>query len=160
MLRICRYSELSAMCQHSSSQHQLSYSTSSLCGRLHGHEVIVIFSDSVSSSTERQPAFSDWLQSMGQLQHPHVLPLLGACLDPPAVIMPLMQVCNSFALPLPQPQPHMLCRNLLLHTATAVKPQAQLPVSAALHTQVRRPDLNLELSHCCIAPHIDGYLYA
>lgn len=39
-------------------------------------------------------SFVNWLDGMSQLQHPHVLPLVGACAEPPATVVPFMPVCK------------------------------------------------------------------
>lgn len=39
-------------------------------------------------------SFVNWLDGMSQLQHPHVLPMVGGCADPPATVAPFMPVCN------------------------------------------------------------------
>lgn len=39
-------------------------------------------------------SFVNWLDGMSQLQHPHVLPTVGACVEPPAIVAPFMPVCK------------------------------------------------------------------
>ena len=39
-------------------------------------------------------SFVTWLDGMSQLEHPHVLPLVGACAEPPATVAPFMPVCK------------------------------------------------------------------
>ena len=80
VLVFCSYRELSEMgdgldrlCRHSTRTYK---------GRMYNQDVMI----------QRQSAVADWVDRISQLQHPNALPMVGACLEPPAVISPLMQV--------------------------------------------------------------------
>lgn len=79
------------MCNGFNSRSLLRHSTLVYQGRLHNQPVAVRLSP---SARHQSPAvFQHWLDGLSQLSHPHVLPILGACLQPAAIICPLMQVC-------------------------------------------------------------------
>lgn len=53
------------------------------------HVIIQVLHGMESSS------FATWLDWMSQLQHPHLLPIVGACTErPPAIVTPFMPVCK------------------------------------------------------------------
>lgn len=54
----------------------------------------VILQWQFAAAGEGEPGFVDWLDGMSQLQHPHVLPMVGACVEPPAIVAPFMPVCK------------------------------------------------------------------
>ncbi len=90
---VCRYGEVSAMCNGFKSRSLVRHSTLVYQGRLHNQPVAVRLHP---SARHQSPAvFQHWLDGLSQLSHPHVLPILGACLQPAAIICPLMQVCCS-----------------------------------------------------------------
>ncbi|KAL0036166.1 hypothetical protein WJX79_006566 [Trebouxia sp. C0005] len=87
--QLFRYGEVSAMCNGFNSRSLLRHSTLVYQGRLHNQPVAVRLHP---SARHQSPAvFQHWLDGMSQLSHPHVLPILGACLQPAAIICPLMQ---------------------------------------------------------------------
>ncbi|DBA96063.1 TPA: Myotubularin-like phosphatase domain [Trebouxia sp. C0004] len=87
--QLFRYGEVSAMCNGFNSRSLLRYSTLVSQGRLHNQPVAVRLHP---SARHQSPAvLQHWLDGLSQLSHPHVLSILGACLEPAAIITPLMQ---------------------------------------------------------------------
>ena len=79
------------MCNGFHSRSLLRHSTLVYQGRLHNQPVAVRLHP---SARHQSPAvLQHWLDGLSQLSHPRVLPVLGACLEPAAIICPLMQVC-------------------------------------------------------------------
>jgi len=81
------------MCNGFNSRNLLRYSTLVYQGRLYNQPVTVRFCPSASHLSSAK--LQHWLDGLSQLSHPHVLPILGACLQPAIIICPLMQVCCS-----------------------------------------------------------------
>lgn len=100
-LLLCSYEELQEMCRGVHAEHLFQHSREPFRGRLQHQNGtttdVMIHWQNVAASPAGQESsrFTEWLDEMSQLQHPHVLPLVGACLDPPALVVPFMQVCFS-----------------------------------------------------------------
>lgn len=80
------------MCDNFNDQNLLRHSRSVYQGRLHGNNVAIRLLQSAGSHSQAQAALQQWLDRVCPLSHPHVLPIIGACLHPAALICPLMQV--------------------------------------------------------------------
>ena len=74
------------MCNGFNSRNLLRYSTLVYQGRLYNQPVTVRFCPSASHLSSAK--LQHWLDGLSQLSHPHVLPILGACLQPAIIICP------------------------------------------------------------------------
>ena len=95
VLVFCSYRELSKMgdgldrlCRHSTRTYK---------GRMYNQNgafenVMIQWQSAAADFADGAFTFADWVDRISQLQHPNVLPIVGACLEPPATISPFMQV--------------------------------------------------------------------
>ncbi len=82
------------MCNGFSSQNMLRHTTSIVLGRLHNTSVAVRFLRIPDDNPDGLSALKQWLDGVSQLSHPHVLPIIGACLQPAAIVCRLMKVSH------------------------------------------------------------------
>lgn len=98
---VCSYEELQGMCNGVHVWQLFRHSSSPFKGTMQHQDGtttdVMIHWQTVARADQEPSRFREWLDEMSQLQHPHVLPLIGACLDPPAIVVPFMQVCFSSA---------------------------------------------------------------
>ena len=94
---LCSYEELQEMCSGEHVEQLFRNSRQPFRGRvLHQDSTttdVMIHWQTAASADQGSSRFRERLDEMRRLQHPHVLPLAGACLDPPALVVPFMQVC-------------------------------------------------------------------
>ena len=77
------------MCNGFDSNNLLRHSKSTYRSRLHNIPVVVTL---LPHSSQPRAVLQQWLDGISQLSHPHVLPVVAACLEPAAVICPLVKV--------------------------------------------------------------------
>ena len=88
------------MCNGLSPEQLFRHSTRTFKGRVFNQDgsnqdVMIQWQFGAASLAEQaSSSFVSWLDGMSQLQHPHVLPMVGACADPPATVAPFMPVCK------------------------------------------------------------------
>lgn len=99
-LEFCSYRELSEMCDGLHPEQLFRHSMHTYKGRLlnqdgSSQDVMIQWQCAAADLAKRaSSSFVNWLDGMSQLQHPHVLPIIGACADPPAAVVPFMPVCK------------------------------------------------------------------
>ncbi|KAL3140196.1 hypothetical protein ABBQ38_004472 [Trebouxia sp. C0009 RCD-2024] len=95
MCRLFSYEELQGMCNGVHVWQLFRHSSSPFKGTMQHQDGtttdVMIHWQTVARADQEPSRFREWLDEMSQLQHPHVLPLIGACLDPPAIVVPFMQ---------------------------------------------------------------------
>ena len=96
---LCSYEELQEMCSGQHVEQLFRNSRQPFRGRVqHQNSTttdVMIHWQTAAPVDQELSRFREWLDEMSRLQHPHVLPLVGACLDPPALVVPFMQVSFS-----------------------------------------------------------------
>lgn len=99
-LEFCSYRELSELCNGLDPEQLFRQSTRTFKGRMRNQDsssqdVMIQWQCAAADLAERaSSSFVDWLDGMSQLEHPHVLPIIGACADPPATVAPFLPVCR------------------------------------------------------------------
>ena len=87
---LCRSGELSAL--GSAFSRQLGGTSSLTEGTLGTQSVAIRYLPVLGNHPQCQGVLRDWLDGISRLRHPHILPVIGVCLESPAIVCRLMQV--------------------------------------------------------------------
>ena len=82
---VCSCQELESMCQTRDDD-------STFRGTWQGQHVLVRQLQPADAASQSEAAVRHWLNCVHQLQHPGVLPIIGGCLRPAAVVSPVTKV--------------------------------------------------------------------
>lgn len=98
---LCSYEELQEICAGVHAGQLFRHSSSPFNGTMQHQDGtttdVMVHWQTAADADQESSRFCEWLDEMSRVQHPHVLPLIGACRDPLAIVVPFMQVCFSSA---------------------------------------------------------------